>query len=84
MKMAEHLALEGVIHGKIIELAVSPGLKDGERVHVVIRPVNELKAWGEGIKATAGALAHLPDDYFADLDEIVSDRQRWRYRETSE
>jgi len=76
--------MEGVIHGKTIELAIDPGLHDGERVEVVIRRAGQPKAWGEGIKATAGALAHLPREDFDDLDEIVRERQRWPYREVSE
>ena len=71
----------GVIHGKIVELAVDPGLKDGERVEVLIRRVEQQKPWGEGVRATAGALAEMPPEYFNDLDEIVRDRQSWPYRE---
>ncbi len=80
--MAE--VVEGVIHGKLIELSVDPGLRDGERVEVVIRRVERPSSWGEGIRATAGALAQMPPDYFEDLDEIVRDRQGWPYRETLE
>ncbi len=76
--------MEGVIHGKTIELATDPGLQDGERVEVVIRRAGQPKACGAGIRATAGALAHLPREDFDDLDEIVRDRQRWPYREVSE
>lgn len=76
--------MEGVIHGKTIELEIDPGLQDGERVEVMIRRADRPKTWGEGIKATAGALAHLPPEYFADLDEIVRDRQQWPHREVPE
>ena len=76
--------VEGVIHGKTIELENDPGLRDGERVEVVIRRAGPAKAWGDGIKATAGALADLPPEFFEDLDEIVRDRQRWPYREAEE
>ena len=80
--MAE--VVEGIIHGKTIELAVDPGLQDGEIVEVVIRRVKPSPSWGEGIKAAAGALAQMPPEYFADLDEIVRERQRWPYREVPE
>lgn len=80
--MAE--VVEGVIHGRTIELESDPGLRDGERVEVVIRRTGHAKAWGDGIKATAGALAHLPPEYFEDLDEIVRDRRGWPYREEPE
>jgi hypothetical protein len=76
--------VEGVIHGKTIELAIDPGLQDGQRVEIEIRRAGRPKAWGEGIKATAGALAHLAPEDFEDLDEIVRSRQQWPYREVSE
>jgi hypothetical protein len=72
--------LEGVIHGKTIELESDPGLRDSERVEVMIRRADRPRTWGEGIKATAGVRAHLPPEYFADLDEIVRDRQQWPHR----
>ena len=71
--------IEGVIRGKTIELEMDPGLRDGERVEVVIRRAGPTKAWGDGIKATAGALADLPAEYFEDLDEIVRDRPHWNF-----
>jgi hypothetical protein len=80
--MAE--TVEGVIHGKTIELAVDPGLQDGEVVEVIIRRVKQPQTWGEGIRLTAGALAQMPPEYFADLDEIVRERQQWPYREVPE
>ena len=80
--MAE--VVEGVIHGKTIELAVDPGLQDGESVEVVIRRVKPARTSGEGIRATAVALAQMPPEYFADLEEIVRERQRRPYREVPE
>ena len=50
--MAE--VVEGVIHGKTIELTVDPGLEDGETVNVVIRRVKPVRTSGQGIRATAG------------------------------
>jgi len=76
--------LEGVIHGRTIELAVDPGLQDGDVVEVVIRRVKQSRTWGDGIRATAGALAQMPPEYFTDLDEIVRERQGWPYREIRE
>ena len=77
--MAE--AVEGVIHGKTIELVADPGLQDGEIVELVIRRAKPPRTWGEGIRATAGAPAQMPPEYFSDLEEIVRERQRWPYRE---
>jgi hypothetical protein len=54
--------VEGVIHGKTIELAVDPALQDGEVVEVVIRLVKQPRTWGEGIRKTAGALAQMPPE----------------------
>lgn len=77
-------AVGGVIHGRTIELEIDPGLKDGERIEVVIRRVGPSKRRDDGFKATAGALAHLPPEYFEDLEEIVRDRQQWPFREAGE
>jgi hypothetical protein len=35
----------GVIHGKNIEPESEPGLPDGQRVAVEVRPIDELPAW---------------------------------------
>ncbi len=76
--------VEGVIHGRTIELEIDPGLHDGERVEVVIRRAVRPEARGNGTKSAAGALAHFPPEYFEDLDEIVRSRQQWPYREQPE
>ena len=47
-------AVEGVIHGKTIELAVDPGLQDGQRVEVVIRRAGRPKAWARGSRRPPG------------------------------
>jgi hypothetical protein len=73
--------VEGVIHGKTIELAVDPGLQAEETVEVVIRRAKPARTSGERIRATAGALAQIPPEYFAGLVGIVRERQRWPYRE---
>ncbi len=40
--MSNHLAvLDGVIHGKMIELQQEPGLPDGQRVLVTVHAVDE-------------------------------------------
>jgi hypothetical protein len=73
--------VKGVIHGKTIELAADPGLRDRETALVVIRRVKPARTSGEGIRRTAGALAQMPPEYFDYLEEIVRERQRWPYRE---
>jgi len=37
--------MQGVIHGKTIELEKEPGLPEGQRVAVEVRPVDEPPAW---------------------------------------
>jgi hypothetical protein len=71
--MAE--AVEAVIHGKTIELAVDPGMEDGETVEAVIRRIKPARTPGEHFRATAGALAQMPPEFFADLDQIVRERR---------
>ena len=40
-------AIQGVIHGKTIELEREPGLPDGQRVTVELCPLDERPAWLE-------------------------------------
>ena len=40
-------ARQGVIHGKTIELEQEPGLPEGQRVTVEVRPLDEPPAWLE-------------------------------------
>ena len=66
-----------VIHGKTIELAKNPGIADGRKVDVTVRPVENQRPWGEGIRRSAGALADSwteEDDRI--LREIYLDRKR--------
>lgn len=39
--------INGVIHGKTIELETEPGLPEGQRIAVELRPLNEPVAWLE-------------------------------------
>ena len=69
--------IHGVIHGKTIELAKNPGIADGRKVDVTVRPVENQRPWGEGIRRSAGALAESwteEDDKI--LREIYLDRKR--------
>lgn len=67
--------LQGTIHGKTVELEVSPGLADGQKVEVVIRALPAEPAWGEGIRRSAGALGMLPEDEMI-LNQLHEERQR--------
>ncbi len=74
--------LHGIIHGKIIELANDPGLKEGQEVEVTLRPATKAESWGEGLRRAAGALADSwqPEDDEI-LDRIQDDRMRSAGRE---
>ena len=73
--------IPGVIHGKTIELLDDPGMKQGQRISVAIKAEPENRVWGEGILASAGALSHLPQEVFDELDEIVRQRKNERPRD---
>jgi hypothetical protein len=67
----------GVMHGKMVELTDDPGMGDGQRVEVTVRPAKEDGNWGDGLRRCAGALAELwteEDDRI--LEEIYQDRKR--------
>jgi hypothetical protein len=69
--------IEGVVHGRTIELLDDPGVGDGQRVQVVLSLSSSAGAWGEGIRRTAGALANDPD-WDAIMAEVHAGRQRRR------
>jgi hypothetical protein len=68
----------GTIQGDTIKLQHPLGLTDGEQVEVVVRAVKKKpeRPWGEGIKASAGALADMPE-----LDGIMDEIYRQRHIE---
>jgi hypothetical protein len=69
--------IQGVVHGRTIELAEDPGVPDGEQVEVVVKALPQAKAWGEGIRRSAGSLA---DSWTQEderiLEELYLDRKR--------
>lgn len=76
--MAE--VVQGVIHGKTIELQADPGIADGARVEVTIRPLPEADARVAAILRTAGALADDPE-FDAAMREVERSRRSAGYRE---
>ena len=68
--------IEGVVHGRTIELLADPGVGEGQRVQVVLSVSPSEEAWGEGIRRTAGALADDPD-----WDTIMAEVHEGRKRE---
>jgi hypothetical protein len=69
--------IEGVVHGRTIELLDDPGVGDGQRVQVVLSLPSSAGAWGEGIRRTAGSLANDPD-WDAIMAEVHEGRKRER------
>jgi hypothetical protein len=81
------ILLQGVIHGKTIELAESPGIEDGRKVELVLRvkqPPGPPPGWKPGGTETA---AGMMADYWTEEDDrvletIYQDRKRTDRRET--
>jgi hypothetical protein len=77
--------IHGVVHGNTIELKEHPGVPDGQEVEVVVRVPAPARAWGEGIRRSAGAMAEFwteEDDKI--LEELAQDRRQDSRREIPE
>jgi hypothetical protein len=50
------VTLNGVVHGRTIELDRDPGLPEGQNVRVIVQPATgvEVVAPGEGLRRSAG------------------------------
>ncbi len=78
--------LQGIVHGKIIELDEDPGIADGQKVQVHIAVCSKKKlpgpppGWKPGnTRTVAGALADLAtEEEDRMLEEIHQDRKRER------
>jgi uncharacterized protein (DUF433 family) len=87
-------AIYGVIHGKTIDLERAPGLPDGQRIAVDLRPLDDPPAWLErfavGPAALPGKLVIkgtrlLVDDLVRQVDEGHGDEElRQTYPELSD
>ncbi len=76
--------IQGVIHGTTIELAINPGLTDGQSVEVEVRvtPPTDFKP-GDGLRAAFGGWSDDQeglDEYLRDVRES----RRLDHREISE
>jgi hypothetical protein len=49
-------AVQGVVHGKFIQLREEPGFAEGQEVQLFVTPIASGKQWGEGLRPCAGAL----------------------------
>ena len=77
--------LQGVVHGKVIELAEDLGLSEGQKVDVTVRVRETNSEWGQGILRSAGAMApYWTDEDDRILAEIEQERRRPSTREIPE
>jgi hypothetical protein len=77
--------LQGVVHGRTIELQEDLGVAEGQTVEVQIKVVPVTAKWGDGLQRCAGALAN---EWTAEDDRILAaiheDRKRDNRREIPE
>jgi hypothetical protein len=75
--------IQGVIHGKTIELDQDPGIAEGQRVDVKVRVSSTAQPWGEGILRSAGIAAEVPgfDEAF---EQVQRDRELATMRNVDE
>ena len=71
--------IQGIVHGRTIELTEDPGVADGQQVEVIVRPVTRTKPWGEGIRRSAGALA---ESWTQEDDKILGELHLSRKQDT--
>lgn len=65
--MSDQSVLRGVVHGRMIELDQDAGLPEGQPVSVLVRPLVDKLAPGEGLKRSFGGWGDNADD----LDEYL-------------
>ena len=76
--------MNGVVHGRTIELEAEVGVPDGQKVEVAIHLHSTPKEqWGEGLRRCAGALADIPG-LDEDMEQILRERKTARFREVVE
>ena len=75
--------VQGVIHGKTIELDQDLGIAEGQRVDVQVRLSSTSLHWGEGIQQSAGIAADVPgfDEAF---EQVQRDRESATMRDVEE
>ena len=65
--------VQGIVHGRTIELDDDLGVADGQQVEVQVRTLPPSREWGEGIRRSAGGWADYPE-----IDAIMETIQRER------
>ena len=76
--------MTGIIHGKTIELDEPPGLADGQRVEIEVKPTREDSSDESVLRRCAGSLADMPDSVDEDLQTILDSRKDARFREVGQ
>ena len=73
--------MQGVVHGRTIELSENPGVTDRQQVEIVLTAVPSQRSWGEGIRRSAGAAVDVPgfDEAFRQIEQ---ERKAATFRET--
>lgn len=80
MKYMTNKILHGVVNGKTIELTDDPGVPAGQPVEVIVKMVLPAQpAWGDGLRACAGALA---DEWTDEDDRILEEIYQQRKHST--
>ena len=69
-------SIQGIIHGKTIELAEDPGIEDGQHVEVDVRIISPARKYGDGILRSAGGWGGHPE-----LDTVMETIQLERKHE---
>lgn len=72
--------IEGIIRGKMIELASDPGLAEGQAVQVVVKPLVTLDQRRQALLRTAGSMVDDPE-FEAVMRQLESERRSACYRE---
>jgi hypothetical protein len=67
------MRVQGVVHGKTIELDQELGIADGQRVNVDVRITPTQPKWGEGILRSAG-IAAVVSGFEEAFDQVQKDR----------
>ena len=66
--------VQGVVHGRTIQLSDDLGVAEGQQVEVQVRLVQPGRQWGEGIRRSAGGWADYPE-MDAIMETIQQDRK---------
>jgi len=75
--------VSGTFNGDSIKLDQTIDLALGQKVEVVVHPIQDSAQWGDGLRRCAGMLADEPQLDEA-LEEIYRDRKKISFRDAIE